>query len=66
LVGKIKKLIDKLIEERSNGNPSLVSTTRTKLLLKGIDVKKFSDTSEDDSEVITKIIQIAQEMNVKL
>ena len=32
MAGKIRQLIDTLIEKRSQGNPSLASTTRTKLL----------------------------------
>jgi hypothetical protein len=37
MAGKIKKLIDSLIEQRSQGSASIATTTRTKLLLKGID-----------------------------
>lgn len=66
MAGKIRQLIDNLIEERSQGNPSLASTTRTKLLLKGIDSSKFTSASEDDPAVIAKIKQIAQEMNIQL
>jgi len=64
--GKIRQLIDNLIEIRSQGNPSLASTTRTKLLLKGIDSTKYSSSSEDDAATIAKIKQIAQEMNISL
>lgn len=64
--GKIRKLIDTLIEIRSQGNASLASTTRTKLLLKGIDSSKFTNASDDDPIVIAKIKQIAQEMSIQL
>ena len=64
--GKIKKLIETLIEIRSQGNPSIASTTRTKLLLKGIDSKKFTEQSDDDPAVINSLIQIADEMGIKL
>jgi len=66
MTGTIRQLIDNLIEERAHGNPSLESTTRTKLLLKGIDSGKYSLSSEDDPEVIEKIKQIAKDMNIKL
>jgi hypothetical protein len=66
MAGKIRQLIDTLIEKRSQGNPSLASTTRTKLLLKGIDSSKFTSSSEDDPQVITKLKQVAQEMNIQL
>lgn len=64
--GKIRNIIDSLIETRSQGNPSLASTTRTKLLLKGIDSSKYTATSEDDAEVIMKIKLVAQEMGITL
>lgn len=66
MAGKIKQLIDKILEVRGQGNPSLESTTRTKLLLKGIDSRKYTSSSEDDPEVIAKIKQVAQEMNITL
>jgi hypothetical protein len=64
--GRIKAMIDKIVAERSKGNPTLVATTRTKLLLKGIDPAKFTTTSPDDSEVIAKIQSLAKELNVTL
>ena len=36
MAGKVKMLIDSLIEQRSQGNEAIASTTRTKLLLKGV------------------------------
>lgn len=66
MTGKIKLLIDTLIERRSQGNESIASTTRTKLLLKGINSKKYSEQSEDDPAVIKTIMQIAQEMGITL
>ena len=66
MAGKIKQLLDTLIERRSQGNPSIASTTRTKLLLKGVDSNKFTEQSDDDPAVIAKIIQIADEMGINL
>lgn len=66
MAGKIKVLIDNLIEQRAKGNPSLESTTRTKLLLKGVDGAKYTASSDDDPAVIEKIRQIAKDMGVQL
>lgn len=66
MAGKIKQLIDTLIEKRAQGNPSIASTTRTKLLLKGIDSNKFNEKSEDDPAIIASIIKIADEMGTNL
>lgn len=66
MAGKIKKIIDSIINQRSSGNPVLASTTKTKLLIKGIDPDKYSDSSDDDPSVIAKLEALAAELNVKL
>jgi hypothetical protein len=66
MTGKIKKMIDSLIEIRAQGNQSLVATTRTKLLLKGIDPGKYTEATEDNPEIIAKIKSIAGEMGITL
>ncbi|UUX91916.1 hypothetical protein [Methanoplanus endosymbiosus] len=66
MTGKIIELIDKVVELKSGGNPTLANTTRTKLLLKGINPKKYDSQSEDDPEVIDKVKSVAKEMGIKL
>lgn len=66
MAGKIKQVIDRIIEERAKGNDTIRHTTRTKLLLKGINPDSYSITSEDNPEIITKLQQIAIEMGVKI
>jgi hypothetical protein len=64
--GKIKVMIDQIIEQKSAGNSMVAGTVRTKLLLKGIDPSKFDASSPDDSTVIQKIKTAASEMGVHL
>ena len=64
--GKVKDLIDKIIAERSKGSTTIAATTRTKLMLKGIDVDKFTKKSTDDQTIIDKLNAIVKEMNIKL
>ncbi|MGO9481956.1 MAG: hypothetical protein ACLP05_09280 [Candidatus Kryptoniota bacterium] len=66
MAGQVKALIDKIITERSKGNPTIVVTTRTKLILKGIDPDKWDTASPDDFQMISKVRQVAQELGVKL
>ena len=40
--GKIKQMIDSIIEQGSKGDPLLVKTTETKLMLKGINTNKYT------------------------
>ena len=62
--GKIKRMIDKVVEQRSQGEPLLVTITQTKLVLKGIDPKKYDENSPDDLEVIQKLRQVAGDLGV--
>lgn len=64
--GKIKKIIEKIISEKAQGDPVLMKTTRLKLILKGINVDSFTIVSEDDPEVIAKLIDIAKEFKIDL
>jgi hypothetical protein len=64
--GKIKELIDRIIQERSKGNPGIVETTKAKLILKGINPNKFDSNSEDDRVIIEKLFIIAEQLNIKI
>ncbi|MFW6007737.1 MAG: hypothetical protein ACOCP8_00620 [archaeon] len=66
MAGKIKNIIDKIIEERSQGNDLVAKATKVKLKLKGINVDLYDNSSADDVEVIAKLEQIAKELNVSL
>lgn len=64
--GKIRELIDHIIAIRSRGNEIIAVTTRTKIILKGIDINKYGQHSPDDDVVIKKLQKIAQELDVTL
>lgn len=66
MAGKIKVMIDKIIQERAGGNKTIMETTRAKFMLKGINVDKYTASSEDDPVVMEKVKGIAKEFNVKL
>ncbi len=66
MAGQIKTLIDKLVNEKSKGNATIANTVRTKLILKGINVAKYTAVSPDDPDIIQKIRQAAVEMGVRL
>ncbi len=62
--GKIKILLDNLIEQRARGNVTIIATTKNRLLLKGIDYSKYTDDSPDDEAVIEKVQQAASDMGI--
>jgi hypothetical protein len=62
MAGQIKHMIDEIITKRSKGNPTIASTTKTKLILKGINPDKYTALSEDDPLVIKKLRELAKEL----
>ena len=62
--GKIRVMIDDIVQKRSKGNVTIAASTKTKLILKGIDVNKYTAVSDDDPAVIKKLEDIAREMGL--
>lgn len=66
MTGKIKRMVDKIVQKKSDGDETVASTVRTKLILKGIQIRDYDETSKDDPEIINKLEKAAQEMGVDL
>ena len=66
MTGQTRRLLDIIIEKRSKGNPTIALSTRTKLILKGLNPDRFSATSEDEPSVLTKVREMAASLNVDL
>lgn len=66
MAGKIKLMVDTIIEKRSKGDELIAEMTKTKLIMKGINPDNYTTSSEDDEAIIEKIKKIAKEMNVEL
>ena len=66
MAGQIKKMLDQIISKRSNGNALVISTTKTKLVLKGLNQDQFTANSEDNADIIKKVRAAAAEMGVAL
>lgn len=66
MAGKIKAMIDTIIEQRTKDNTALIGLTKAKLIMKGIFPDKYTSTSEDDPEIIQKLNNLANELNIKL
>ena len=62
---KSKLLVEELIDKRSKGVEFLKISTRMKLMMKGIDVKKL-EHQPDDPDTIGKIYELATELNIPL
>jgi hypothetical protein len=64
MAGQIKHMIDSIVEQRAKGNPTIALTTKTKLVLKGLNPDRFDSGSPDDPAVITKVKAIAADLGV--
>lgn len=65
LAGKIKEIIDTIIQERSKGNFAIREMTKAKFILKGINPDKFDSFTEDDPVIIDKLLSIAKQLYIK-
>ncbi|HEX2956487.1 MAG TPA: hypothetical protein VHO70_06640 [Chitinispirillaceae bacterium] len=66
MAGKIKALIDLIVEKRSQGNPTLAVTTKTKIMLKGINPEIYNNTSEDNAAIEQRVKDIGKELGITI
>ncbi len=64
MAGQIRRALDSIISRRAHGDPTLVTTTKTKILLKGVDPDRFDAHSPDDPVVLAKVQAIARDLGV--
>ncbi|HUJ96002.1 MAG TPA: hypothetical protein VLW84_12100 [Terriglobales bacterium] len=64
MAGRLKSLIDLIIEQRARGEPLLMETTKAKLIFKGINPAAFTSMSPDDPRIEEKIRAAAAELGV--
>lgn len=64
MAGKIKRMIDSIIEQRSKGNSIIAGTIKIKLILKGINPDQFTLQSKDNPLIIMHIEKIAKDFGV--
>ncbi|OGH96611.1 MAG: hypothetical protein A2X42_01685 [Candidatus Margulisbacteria bacterium GWF2_38_17] len=66
MAGKIKMIIDRIVEVKTNGVTSLVPMTKAKLILIGINPLKYDETTADDPDIIDKLIKYAKESGIEI
>ena len=60
MAGQIYNMIQKIVTERSRGNQVIANSVRTKIILKGIAIDKYTPTSPDDFAVMQKLREVAK------
>ncbi len=66
MAGKIKVMIEQLIQVRTKGNPHMVAPLKIKLIIKGIDPDLYNETSEDNPIVMQRLQSLAKTMGCEL
>ena len=62
MAGKIRQMIDAIINQRAKDNPMLERVIKTKLILKGINPNKYNLQSDDDPVVMGKLEKMMQDL----
>ena len=66
MAGQVRALLDKIVSERAKGNRTIAMSTKTKLIIKGVNPDHWNARSPDDPDVLSKVRQIAQDFGVTL
>lgn len=66
MAGTVKTLLDRIVELRSKGDPTLRYSTIAKLTLKGVNPARYTAMSPDDPAVVARVRAIAVELGVSL
>lgn len=64
MAGQIYNMIQKIVKDKSKGNQVIESSVKTKIILKGIAIDKYTPTSPDDPAVIKKLLEISREFGL--
>jgi len=66
MAGKIKTTIDKIVHENAKGNMLIEEMTKTKIIMKGINPRLYTESTEDDPAVLEKLYDLAKNLGLKL
>jgi len=66
MAGTAHRLITRLIELRTGGNPGLAPSIKIKLIMKGVDPDRHHANSPDDPATIARLRAIARDMSIEL
>lgn len=64
MAGKIRQLLDRVIDQRSQGDAILAITTTTRIILRGVDPARFDANSEDDPMILERVRDMALEFGI--
>ncbi len=66
MAGTVKRVLDAIIAVRGRNNVTFIEATRAKLILKGMNPAKFTESTPDDPAAVARARQLAAEFGVQL
>ena len=66
MAGQVYAAIEKIIAQKARGNEIIASSIRTKMILKGINVTKYTSMTPDDPKILEALRGIAKEFGVQI
>ncbi|NDO47590.1 hypothetical protein [Clostridium sp. MD294] len=64
MAGQIYHIIQSVITQKSKGNQIIARSIKTKMILKGIAVDKYTPSSPDDPVMVQKVKDVAKEFGL--
>jgi len=58
MAGKIKSMIDTIIQQQGKGSKIREGVVKMKMILKGVDPKQYAVTSHDDPLIMGKLVEL--------
>lgn len=66
MAGKIKKIIDYIIDQKSDDNQALINLNRAKFMLKGINPDHYNSSSDDDPRILSILRDLARSLKIDI
>lgn len=66
MAGTVKRVLEAIVAARGQGNATFIEATRAKLILKGMNPAKFSETTPDDPAQVARARKLATEFGVSV
>ena len=66
MAGQIYNAIQTIIQQKSRGNELIAGSIRTNLILKGINITKYTPTSPDDPAIMQKVREVGSEFGIRI
>lgn len=64
MAGRIKTLIDEIIQKRTAGRSGFEHFVRANLVMQGIHPDKYDETSDDDPEILVRLQRMLSEFEL--